>query len=534
MVAILVTAVIALPISPAVAAAAATGAASAVFGLTNQQRVAASVPALASDATLDAAAQAWAEHLVSAPFSHSSNEWRDSMISPGGWRWSGENIAAGQRTPDSVMSAWMNSSGHKANILSSNYNGVGIGYATGGPYGFYWVQIFAQRAPSQPTVPAGSAPTITSNGGMFAATVSGWPAWATGSWSWSVSGVAVPRENSNSFTTSMGDRGKPVTATFTATASGYKPVSKTSSPLISSGSQLEVARLAGGDRYSTAIAISLSGYPSGANTVYVSSGENFPDALAAAPAAALRGGPLLLTPTGSVLPGVVAEIRRLAPDRIVVVGGPNSVSDAVLRALAAVAPTTRVSGSDRYATARAIAADAFVTSSVAYLATGANFPDALAASAAAASLRAPVLLTDGGGQSVDAPTAALLRSLGVTTVRIAGGPATVSMGIENQLKGLGFRVERLGGADRFSTAAAINAQAFATSTTVFVASGYQFPDALAGAALAGGRGAPLFITPQHCFASVTDAAVSALNPARVVLLGGEATLSAGVANLSRC
>ena len=54
----------------------------------------------------------------------------------------GENIAAGQKTPQEVMNAWMNSSGHRANILSSSFTELGVGKATGGSYGIYWTQMF--------------------------------------------------------------------------------------------------------------------------------------------------------------------------------------------------------------------------------------------------------------------------------------------------------------------------------------------------------------------------------------------------------
>lgn len=54
----------------------------------------------------------------------------------------GENIAAGQKTPEAVMKSWMNSSGHKANILDKNYTQLGVGKATGGSYGTYWTQMF--------------------------------------------------------------------------------------------------------------------------------------------------------------------------------------------------------------------------------------------------------------------------------------------------------------------------------------------------------------------------------------------------------
>ena len=57
----------------------------------------------------------------------------------------GENIAAGQRTPQQVMNSWMNSSGHRANILNAAYTRLGVGYyyASSSPYGHYWVQMFS-------------------------------------------------------------------------------------------------------------------------------------------------------------------------------------------------------------------------------------------------------------------------------------------------------------------------------------------------------------------------------------------------------
>jgi len=58
------------------------------------------------------------------------------------YRSAGENIAAGQKNAQEVMNSWMNSSGHRANILNSDYEQIGIGYVTGGQYGTYWVQMF--------------------------------------------------------------------------------------------------------------------------------------------------------------------------------------------------------------------------------------------------------------------------------------------------------------------------------------------------------------------------------------------------------
>ena len=54
----------------------------------------------------------------------------------------GENIAAGQQTPEQVMESWMNSSGHRANILNTNFDTLGVGIYQGGSYGIYWTQLF--------------------------------------------------------------------------------------------------------------------------------------------------------------------------------------------------------------------------------------------------------------------------------------------------------------------------------------------------------------------------------------------------------
>jgi uncharacterized YkwD family protein/spore coat assembly protein SafA len=58
------------------------------------------------------------------------------------YRTAGENIAAGQRTPQEVVNSWMNSPGHRANILNRNFTHIGVGYARGGSYGHYWTQMF--------------------------------------------------------------------------------------------------------------------------------------------------------------------------------------------------------------------------------------------------------------------------------------------------------------------------------------------------------------------------------------------------------
>jgi putative cell wall-binding protein len=97
---------------------------------------------------------------------------------------------------------------------------------------------------------------------------------------------------------------------------------------------LPVSRQAGADRFGTAAAISAATYAPGVPVAYVATGLDFPDALAAAAAAGQLGGPVLLVRPGSVPAATAAELARLRPARIVVVGGPSSVSAAVAETLA--------------------------------------------------------------------------------------------------------------------------------------------------------------------------------------------------------
>jgi putative cell wall-binding protein len=154
-----------------------------------------------------------------------------------------------------------------------------------------------------------------------------------------------------------------------------------------------VVRIAGANRFETAAALSRSRFSAATTTVFVATGRNFADALSAAPAAGAANAPLLLVEPTRVPGATSVELARLTPTRIVVLGGLNAVSSAVATQLAAIAPVQRLAGADRYGTSAAVAAQRFPSAvGTVFLATGATFPDALAAGAAAAALGAPVLL----------------------------------------------------------------------------------------------------------------------------------------------
>src|SRR5690606_18807087 len=205
-------------------------------------------------------------------------------------------------------------------------------------------------------------------------------------------------------------------------------------------------------------------------------------------------GPLLLTPTDTLPESVRRELVRLQPKKIFIAGSASVVSSAVESSLKRIAPTKRLGGSDRYETGRRVVDASFLSASHAFIASGRGFADALAATGAAGAMRAPVILVDGAQASVPQATLDLLARKGVSSVTIAGSSSAVSVGIENQLRSR-FTTGRFGGADRYGTAQLINDHHFGASAakTAFMANGLNFPDALAGAALAGRVGAPLYL-----------------------------------------
>jgi putative cell wall-binding protein len=198
-----------------------------------------------------------------------------------------------------------------------------------------------------------------------------------------------------------------------------------------------VIRLAGGDRYATAVEVSEYGFQDAgsADTVIVVTGQGFADALAGGPAAIAFNGPVLLTNPTSLPAVVAAEITRLAPERIIVIGGAAAVSDAVFDQLEPLAAeVVRIAGASRYQTAIAVSVEAFASASRVYIATGLNFPDALAGGAAAGWWGGPMLLVP--GTSLPEEVGNEIVRLGATKVIILGGTGGVSQGVEDALNAL--------------------------------------------------------------------------------------------------
>ena len=185
----------------------------------------------------------------------------------------------------------------------------------------------------------------------------------------------------------------------------------------------DVQRVAGANRYETAAAVSRFAFGNigTGGTVMLASGRSFADAVGGAAAAAATPNPLLLTEPGELPSSTAAELERLAPSTVFVLGGTSAVSDAVVAAIQARGlSVTRIAGADRYATAALIATTIFGQADTVYLATGLNFPDALVAAA----MGIPILLLPAG--TVPQSVLDALEALAPTLFVVIGGTSAVT------------------------------------------------------------------------------------------------------------
>ncbi len=346
----------------------------------------------------------------------------------------------------------------------------------------------------------------------------------------------------------------------------------------------QIERIAGADRIRTAAAIAQEGWPtqpakSVETTAVIAYSQNYPDALAAASLAGVCGSPVLLNGADSLSPVVASEIARLGFKYAYIIGGPATIKPAVeaeLKGILGSANVKRVYGADRYQTSiqvlretKAVSAQISVPMKrVAFLASGTNFPDALALGPVSYYNRAPILLTN--PTTLNTSVASELAMQGIQDVIIAGGTGAVSSDVQSAVEDLGIpsnRILRIAGADRYETAKEIaawacdlkgpgprlnNAIGTVNNPSALLAlwdasrnayaSGMNYPDALAGGAFAGKAAAPILLTrkdsdpvilfgadgeiPPGSTTWFTDLWVNSMTPIREsYLLGGTAAVS---------
>lgn len=303
-----------------------------------------------------------------------------------------------------------------------------------------------------------------------------------------------------------------------------------------------LVRAAGADRYETAAVIAQGSFaPSPNSTVFITSGEAPADALTAGPAAASLDAPLLLTQANTLPEATAAQLKRLTPSTVYVVGGSDRVSEATLAAITTAATTgatagapagapavtvQRIAGTDRYDTAVKIADKFFPQAEGVVLTRGDTFPDALSGGAAAAA-GVPLMITE--PTQLPASVNTWLANKTFKASLIVGGPTSVSNDIAATLTTHttdATASTRIAGADRYDTAAAVAATVFPDATTAVVATGDNFPDALAGVPAAALNAAPMLLLPQQCTpVSVSDYLINSQISSEIIL-GGPTAVTA--------
>lgn len=270
--------------------------------------------------------------------------------------------------------------------------------------------------------------------------------------------------------------GRSVLYPSTPTTDGVRTAFGLRSAYFELGALLAVERLAGSDRYETAVAIGRAAFPSSSEVVLVSGAQgNLVDGLVAAPFARDRKAPVLIATRDGLPTATAAELDRRRPTTVWLVGGTGVLGSKLVTQLKdRGAVVKRLAGDDRYETSAQVALRMGAASTV-VLASGAprNIVDAAAAGGPAAAAGYPVVLTRPELLSDSAADA--IAQAGATSVVVAGGPGAVSAGTVDtlQARDTGLKISRVHGKDRFATAAALASHFERTvgSDTVLVASG---------------------------------------------------------------
>lgn len=300
-----------------------------------------------------------------------------------------------------------------------------------------------------------------------------------------------------------------------------------------------IIRVEGRTRFETSAKISQAGYEDdGADYIVIVDGMNFPDALAATPIAYILGAPILMVngQAGTIDNSVLDEIQRIDENhdaRILIVGGPTAVKEKVVDTLKELGypneNIARAYGQTRFGTAIDLAMGMKEISpdiTTAYIANGMNYPDALVIGSAAAINDGVILFTR--ENQLPEETADYLKSEGFESIVILGGEFAVSKSVEDELNKICDDVTRISGENRFLTSVKIAEEYFPNSSVIFVATGFNFADALAGGPLAAYMDSPIILLntyKQEITPEIADY-IRRSGAEYVVVLGGELAVSA--------
>lgn len=292
-----------------------------------------------------------------------------------------------------------------------------------------------------------------------------------------------------------------------------------------------VNRLAGENRFATAVEISKAGFEKAENVI-LTSGVNYADGIAGVPLAARLGAPILLTAADKLSDATLAEIERLGAKNVYILGGEGVISADIEKALQEKElQTWRIAGDNRYATAAAIAQRVSEDPTDVFFVYGGGFADTLSVSAIAARRNAPIvyLSTNGELDPSIAQYLAVLKAKGcVKNAYVIGGTGVISDDMMNKATAaLGLEsATRIAGNDRYATSAAVN-KAFVDnfdSDELCVATGADFADAVTGGVFAAAKKAP-FILVSSKLNEDQIAFINSRSPMKINVFGGTGAVS---------
>lgn len=285
----------------------------------------------------------------------------------------------------------------------------------------------------------------------------------------------------------------------------------------------QVDRIAGLDRYATSVAVSQKGWEK-SDVVVLARGDLYADALAGVPLAAKFDAPLLLTNHNYLNAATKEEIARLGAKKVYILGGDGAVLPAVEKQIKdSGVEVVRLSGATRYDTAAAIAKEVAPNGSdKVVVVNGENYPDALSVASFAGAEGLPILLAN-SSKTLPAATNKAIDTLGSKETLVVGGKDVITEGAASTLP----KVTRLGGATRFDTNIAVVKHFGTDSNVVYVATGYNFPDSLAGAALAAKDKAGVVLV-SSTLPEAAKAYLASLELSQVNVFGGEQVVSPSV------
>ncbi len=296
--------------------------------------------------------------------------------------------------------------------------------------------------------------------------------------------------------------------------SGYSNTVTLGNPAHSSSN-----RLSGANRFETAVSIAKEGWPNGAKVVILARDDNYPDALTGAPLSKKLDAPILFTNSKTLTPATESEISRLKAQKIIILGGTGAVSSNIENKLKQTYEVKRIGGTDRYETAEQIAKELGYKGKV-VITTGMDFHDALTVSPLAAYKNIPILLTK--KDALPQATKDALSFIAPKEITVVGNTNAVSEKVVSALS----NAKRVSGITIYQSSVAVAKSFGADTEKMFLATGKDFPDALAASGLAAKYNSPILFVDQSLSDVVRQYLIENKDKTNQViyLLGGEGAI----------